>query len=112
MDVRHGKLFGAITVGLIGLMRGGPAGAVVGAAAGANAGGLTAHFADMDFPNIELQALSDAHKPMTSALVILIEHQWTEAALAHIQDLGAQIWVNRLPDDMFAQFLQEDEDLC
>jgi uncharacterized membrane protein len=73
----RGALFGAITGGLIGLV-GGPVGAVIGAVAGATAGGVAAHAIDRGFPNQYLKELQANLKPGSSALIILVEQEWSD----------------------------------
>ncbi len=73
LDASQGRLFGAITDGLVGLA-GGPVGAVVGALAGAGTGGLAARWLDMGFSDDFLTGLQERLEPGTSALILLVEH--------------------------------------
>jgi uncharacterized membrane protein len=73
LDARQGRLFGAITGGLLGLT-GGPVAAVLGALAGAGTGGLAAKWLDMGFSDEFLTGLQERLQPGTSALILLVEH--------------------------------------
>jgi uncharacterized membrane protein len=85
VDVKGGRLFGAVTGGLIGLL-GGPVGVVVGAAAGAGVGGLAAKKIDMGFSDEFLETFQERLQPGNSALIVLVEQEsaddlseaWTE----------------------------------
>jgi uncharacterized membrane protein/sporulation protein YlmC with PRC-barrel domain len=72
VDVKSGRLFGAITGGLIGLL-GGPIGVIVGAAAGAGVGGLAAKKIDMGFSDEFLETFQKRLQPGDSALIVLVE---------------------------------------
>lgn len=108
VDAKHGALFGAITGGLIGLTRG-PAGVIVGAVAGATTGGVTAHLSDMGFHDEDLQVLSESLESGSSALVVMFEHKWVDETLNYISDLGAEIWMKKISDDLVARFLNEED---
>jgi uncharacterized membrane protein len=108
LDARQGRLFGAITGGLLGLA-GGPVGAVLGALAGAGTGGLAAHWLDMGFSNEFLTGLQERLQPGTSALILLVEHgsavKLSEALAA---DEGV-MFQQTLTDEMVEQLLQISE---
>jgi uncharacterized membrane protein/sporulation protein YlmC with PRC-barrel domain len=72
LDVKGGRLFGAITGGLIGLL-GGPIGVIVGAAAGAGVGGLAAKKIDLGFSDEFLETFQQRLQPGNSALIVLVE---------------------------------------
>ena len=77
VDARHGGFFGAVVGGIIGLPAG-PIGVVVGALAGATTGGVAARRIDMGFSNEFLETFKEHLKPGTSALIVLVEHHWSE----------------------------------
>jgi uncharacterized membrane protein len=104
-----GALFGAITGGLIGLIAG-PIGAVVGAVAGAAAGGVAAHWLDMGFSDDSLQALQQALRPGSSALVVLVEQVWVEKVLTDLAEFKGQRLQQTLTDEMVRQLIARAEE--
>lgn len=74
VDAKHGRIFGAVSGGLIGLI-GGPAGVIVGALAGAVTGGIVAKHVDMGFSDEFLKRLQDLLQPGSSGLLVLVEFQ-------------------------------------
>lgn len=74
VDAKHGRIFGAVSGGLIGLI-GGPAGVIVGALAGAVTGGIVAKHVDMGFSDDFLKKLQDLLQPDSSGLLVLVEFQ-------------------------------------
>ena len=74
VGVKGGRLFGAVTGGLIGLL-GGPVGVIVGAAAGAGVGGLAAKKIDMGFSDQFLETFQERLQPGNSALIVLVEQE-------------------------------------
>lgn len=77
VDARHGGIFGAVVGGIIGLPAG-PIGVVIGALAGATTGSVAANRIDMGFSNEFLETFKEHLKPGSSALIILVEHHWSE----------------------------------
>jgi uncharacterized membrane protein len=75
IDPKKGRLLGAITGGLIGLV-GGPAGVVVGALTGAGAGGVASKKIDFGFSDRFLNRLQEHLQPGSEALVVLVEHEF------------------------------------
>jgi uncharacterized membrane protein len=75
IDVKKGRLLGAVTGGLIGLV-GGPAGVVVGALAGAGTGAVAGKRIDFGFSDKFLNGLQQHLQPGKSALVVLVEHEF------------------------------------
>jgi uncharacterized membrane protein len=104
---RQGAIFGAITGGLIGLMAG-PIGAIVGAAAGAGTGGWAAGKIDMGFPDESLKKLEDKLQPGGSALIALIEHEWTVNLSQSLADIESVVFLEALTDDLVAQMTAEE----
>ena len=86
---RQGTIFGAVTGGLIGLL-GGPAGAIIGAAAGAAAGRTAAGRIDMGFSDDNLAALKKNLQPGSSALVVLVEADWSDPIQTGLADQGGE----------------------
>ncbi len=74
VDAKHGRIFGAVSGGLIGLI-GGPAGVIVGALAGAVTGGIVAKHVDMGFSDEFLKRLQELLQPGSSGLLVLVEFQ-------------------------------------
>ncbi|MGB3716535.1 MAG: DUF1269 domain-containing protein [Candidatus Promineifilaceae bacterium] len=74
VDAKHGRIFGAVSGGLIGLI-GGPAGVIVGALAGAFTGGIVAKHVDMGFSEEFLKRLQELLQPGSSGLLVLVEFQ-------------------------------------
>lgn len=99
LDVKGGRLFGAVTGGLIGLL-GGPVGAVVGAAAGAGVGGLAAKKIDMGFSDEFLETFQERLQPGNSALIILVEHESAGVLSEAWADEGGIIVRQSLTDEM------------
>ena len=109
IDSRRGALFGAITGGLFGLI-GGPVGAVVGAVAGAATGHVAADRIDMGFPDEFLENLKESLEKDSSALVVLVENPWVDAAVKVIADFNGKQVRQTLPDDKVAELLKKIED--
>ena len=107
-DVRPGSgaLFGAMVGALIGFL-GGPGGAVVGAAAGAITGGITAAGIDMGFDNAALEEIKDALSPNHSAILALVERDWTEQFVGEINGRSGRIIRTALRDDYINRMRKE-----
>jgi uncharacterized membrane protein len=108
LDTKQGRLFGAITGGLVGLV-GGPVGAVVGALAGAGAGGLAAKWIDVGFSDKFLQGLPEHLQPGSSALLVLVEHQWAAKLTDALADLEGVMFQETITDRLMEQLLEESE---
>jgi uncharacterized membrane protein len=108
IDPGQGTLFGAITGGLIGLL-GGPVGVVVGAAAGALTGRAAAGQIDMGFSNKYLADVEKRLEPGSSALIALVEHQWSGAVAESLTYLGGQLFRQALTDEIVNKILAEVE---
>lgn len=102
VDARHGRLFGTITGGLVGLAAG-PVGVVVGAAAGAAVGGLAAHRIDMGFSNKYLKDLEKHLQPGSSALIALVENEWVGKVTDAVAHFGGQLFRQALTDEIIAE---------
>jgi uncharacterized membrane protein/sporulation protein YlmC with PRC-barrel domain len=107
---RTGRVLGAITGGLIGLLAG-PVGAVVGALAGLGVGGLAAKHIDWGFSDRFLEALQAHLQPGTSALVLLVETEWLQPLSDALADDKGVILHETLTDELVQEFMdQGDED--
>lgn len=109
IDKRHGRLFGAVTGGLVGLV-GGPIGLVVGALAGAGVGGLTADKIDRGISNRFLESFAQNLKPGSSALIILIDSEGVPALRSSLGQLGGILVQEELTQNMLEKFSEESAD--
>jgi uncharacterized membrane protein len=94
IDPKKGRLLGAITGGLIGLLAG-PGGAVIGALAGLGAGGAAGKLIDEGFSDKFLKNLQGYLQPGSAAVILLVEHQWAESVADAVA--GAEGFVFRQP---------------
>ncbi len=101
----NGRLFGAITGGLIGLVCG-PASAAVGALAGAGTGDLAADWLDMGFSGDFLAGLRARLQPGTSALVVLGEHDSVARLSKALAGEEGWIFQQALTDKTVEELLQ------
>lgn len=108
VDAKRGRIVGAITGGLIGLV-GGPVGVVIGALAGAGAGGFAAKRIDMGLSDDFLNNFENSLKPGSSALVVLVEHQWVNQLSDSMSDIEGVTFQTTLSDQILEQILEEDE---
>jgi uncharacterized membrane protein len=108
VEPKKGRLFGAITGGLIGLV-GGPVGVVVGALAGAGTGGLAAKWIDMGFSDKFLAGLEEHMKPGSSALIVLVEHDWVHPMSESLADLGGVVFQQTLTDELAEELVRASE---
>jgi uncharacterized membrane protein len=109
VDKKHGAIFGAITGGIVGLL-GGPVGAVIGAAAGAATGGVAAGKIDMGFSNKYLESLQAELKPDSSAIIAVIEHEWSGDVTSALTKHGGRVFTQALPPPIVAQLISETEE--
>lgn len=96
-DPKKGRIWGAVTGGLVGLLAG-PAGVVVGALAGLGLGGLAGSKIDAGFSNDFLENLNQYLQPGSSALILLMEHHWVQSAAQSMDDLGGMVLQETLTD--------------
>jgi len=108
LDVRGGRLFGAVTGGLIGLL-GGPVGVVVGAAAGAGVGGLAAKRIDTGFSDEFLATFQERLQPGSSALIVLVERESAEVLSEAWADQEGVILREALTDEMVEHLVKASE---
>jgi uncharacterized membrane protein len=107
-DAKKGRMWGAITGGLVGLLAG-PAGVVVGALAGLGLGGLAGSKIDTGFSNKFLENLDQYLKPGTSALILLMEHHWVRSAAESMGDLGGVVLEETLTDKLVEDLVKAQE---
>ena len=96
-DPKKGRIWGAVTGGLVGLLAG-PAGVVVGALAGLGLGGLAGSEIDAGFSNEFLENLDQYLQPGSSALILLMEHHWVESAEKSLDAMGGTVFQETLTD--------------
>lgn len=108
VEPKKGRLAGAITGGLIGLV-GGPVGVVVGALAGAGVGGLAAKWIDMGFSDKFLAGLEERLQPGTSALVVLVEEEWSVKLSESLGDQEGFIFRQTLADKLVEELMETGE---
>ncbi len=109
IDKRHGRLFGAVTGGLVGLV-GGPVGLVIGALAGAGVGGFTADKIDRGLSNQFLDTFAKNLKPGSSAMIVLMDGAGVPALEASLGHLGGILVQEELTDEMLERHSQETTD--
>jgi len=109
IDPKKGRRLGAVTGGLIGLA-GGPVGVVLGALAGAGAGGLAGAKIDLGFSEQFLNELPQYLKPGTSALIVLVEHEYAEQVTEVIPKKKGVFFQQALTDKLVEQLLAAGED--
>lgn len=109
IEPKKGRLMGAITGGLIGLV-GGPIGVIVGALAGLGAGGLATRLTDFGFSDRFLAELQEHLKPGRSALIVLVEHEWARTLAESMDDLGGWVFEQPLTDELVEQLMAASED--
>jgi uncharacterized membrane protein len=100
--VKHGKVFGAVAGGFVGLLVG-PVGLIVGALAGAGAGGAVADRSERDFSHEFLENLEQLLQPGRSALVMLVEHEDVHALSEELGNLDQVVSRVQLSDMVVAQ---------
>jgi uncharacterized membrane protein len=108
IDPKKGRLLGAVTGGLIGLV-GGPVGAAVGALAGAGAGGLAGKTIDLGFSEPFLDGLKQYLQPGTSALVVLVEHDYYAQLSDVIAEEEGVFFRQALTDKLVEKLMAESE---
>ncbi len=108
IDAKKGRLMGAVTGGLIGLLAG-PGGAVVGALVGLGVGGAAGKWIDEGFSDKFLANLLEHLQPGKSALVLLMEHHWVKKASESMSDLGGMVFQQTITDTLVADLLEHDQ---
>jgi uncharacterized membrane protein len=109
IEPKKGRLLGAVTGGLIGLV-GGPAGVVAGALIGAGAGHVAAKGLDFGFSDKFLENLQEHLQPGNSALVILVEDMWAVSLAESLKDDKGIVMQQTITDELVKQFEGDEED--
>ena len=105
IDARKGRLLGAVTGGLIGLLAG-PGGAVIGALAGAGTGAAAGKRIDMGFSDKFLQNLQQYLQPGSSALILLVEHGWAQKASEAMAGREGVVFQQTITDKLVEDLLE------
>jgi uncharacterized membrane protein len=108
ITAKKGRLMGAITGGLIGLLAG-PGGAVIGALAGLGAGGFAGKHIDEGFSDKFLAGLETHLQPGKAALIMLMEHQWVRKASEELADLGGIVVQHTITDALVQDLIKAQE---
>ena len=109
IDPKKGRRLGAVTGGLIGLV-GGPVGVVVGALAGAGAGSVAGGKIDFGLSEDFLNGLKKYLKPDTSALILLIDHEYHQRLSEVIAEKRAVFFQQALTDTLVEDLLRAGEE--
>jgi uncharacterized membrane protein len=96
---------GALVGGALGLLAG-PVGVITFGAAGAVMGGLTAKLDDVGFDDERLEMLGETLEPGKSAILAVLESQYSDKLVQELKNRGAQVAVEDLPKD-FGQILED-----
>jgi len=96
---------GALVGGALGLLAG-PVGVITFSAAGAVLGGISAKLDDVGFDDQRLKMLGETLDPGKSAIVAVLESQFSENLVKELKNRGAQVAVEGLPQD-FKQILED-----
>lgn len=94
---KKGRILGAITGGLVGLLAG-PGGVIVGALAGLAAGGAAGKYIDEGFSDKFLENLEQYLQPGKAALILLMEHHWVQPASEAMADVGGYVFQQTITD--------------
>lgn len=108
LDPKRSRVFGAVAGGLVGLL-GGPVGVVIGALAGAGVGSLASKFIDKGFSDEFLTKLQASLKPGSSALLVLVEHEFMLPLSEALKETGGIVLEQSLTDEVVQQLLAEIE---
>ncbi len=96
--------FGALVGGALGLLAG-PVGFITLGAAGAALGSISAMLDDVGFDDERLRMLGENLDPGKSAILAVLEGQFSEKLVQELKNRGAQVAVEDLPKD-FKQILE------
>ncbi|MFC2030452.1 DUF1269 domain-containing protein [Chloroflexota bacterium] len=103
-----GRLIGGIVGGLVGIV-GGPVGVVVGALAGIGAGTLGAKWIDKGFSDKFLANLQEHLQPGSSALVLVVEHQWVHSVAESLGGEKGYVFQQELTDELVNELVQGEK---
>jgi uncharacterized membrane protein len=105
IDPKKGRVLGAITGGLVGMLAG-PGGAILGALAGLGAGGAAGKLIDEGFSDKFLKNLQDYLQPGSAAVILLVEHRWRRSVADSMAGqegfVFQQTLTDRLVEDLMA----------
>lgn len=108
IDPKKGRVLGAITGGLIGLLAG-PGGAILGALAGLGAGGAAGKLIDEGFSNKFLENLQDYLQPGSAAVILLVEHQWAQSVAESMAGMKGFVFQQPLTDRLVEDLMGASE---
>jgi uncharacterized membrane protein/sporulation protein YlmC with PRC-barrel domain len=108
LSPRKGMVLGAVAGGLLGALAG-PVGILVGAAAGAGVGRVSTHWIDLGLPDDFLNRLQGYLQPGSSALIVLVEHEYEQQLATAMAGLEGIVLHHTLVDAVAQQLLAEDE---
>ena len=108
IDPKKGRLLGAITGGLIGLLAG-PGGAILGALAGLGAGGAAGKLIDEGFSDKFLKNLQDYLQPGSAAIILLVEHEWVKTVAESMAGLEGFVFQQTLTDRLVEDLVGASE---
>ena len=103
--ISGGARIGALVGGALGILAG-PVGVITLGAAGAVVGGLSAKLDDVGFDDERLEMLGETLEPGKSAILAVLESQYSEKLVQELKNRGAQVAVEDLPKD-FRQILED-----
>jgi uncharacterized membrane protein len=96
---------GALVGGALGLLAG-PVGVITLGAAGAALGGISAKLDDVGFDDTRLKLLGESLAPGNSAVLAVLESEFTEKLVQELKNRGARVAIEELPRD-FKEILEE-----
>lgn len=103
-----GRLIGGIVGGLVGIV-GGPVGVVVGALAGVGAGSLGAKWIDLGFSDKFLAGLEEHLQPGSSALILVVEHDWAKSVAESLAGEEGYVSQQELTDELVKELIEGKE---
>ena len=106
---KKGRILGAVTGGLVGLLAG-PGGIIVGALAGLAAGGAAGKYIDEGFSDKFLENLEQYLQPGKAALILLMEHQWVQPASEAMADISGMVFQQTITDRLAADLAAAAEE--
>jgi uncharacterized membrane protein len=98
---------GALVGGALGILAG-PLGIVTFSAAGAALGGLAAKLDDVGFDDTSLARIAESLEPGSSAIITVLDGQYSERLVEELKKRDAQVAVEPLPRD-FGKLLDEGD---
>jgi uncharacterized membrane protein len=100
-------LSGAVWVGLVGLLLGGPVGWLAGLGVGAGAGAMTAKLVDLGIPDEWVAWFKAAVRPDTATVVVLVEELDVRALTREAERFaGAELLHTTLPPGVYARLAE------